>query len=123
MIWQGLQEERRQVGRVETRETIEKKVEIVVIVLLTISHDGVVRNVSVQWWKDLNAVTHVDWVLIAQNVLRYTVVFVGMFFPKAAVSRRNEKETTWKSLFNVKDNLKEPDSRMRKRHTSHSTIL
>ena len=52
------------------------------IVLLTISHDGVVSNVSVKWWKDLNAVTHVDWVLIAQNVLRYNVVFVGKVFQR-----------------------------------------
>ena len=82
MIWQGLQEERRQVGKVETRETIEKKVDIVAIVPLTISHDGVVRNVSVQWRKDLKAFTYVDWVLIEQNVLRYNVVFVGKVFQR-----------------------------------------
>ena len=57
---------------------------IVVIVPLIISIDGTVHNQSVKCWKDWKSVTHVDWVLRAQNVLRCNVVFVGMFFPKAA---------------------------------------
>ena len=63
-----------------TRETREKKVSKAVMVPLIISHDGAVHNDTVRRWKDIAPDIAVDWVGMAQNVLRYNVVIVGKFF-------------------------------------------
>ena len=76
-----------------TRETKEKKVEKVVLVPLIISHDGAVHRDTVRRWKDFSKDIKVDWVRMAQNVLRYNVVIVGKFFNKGSwVSETWRKE-------------------------------
>ena len=50
------------------------------IVPLIISHDGAVHMDTVNLWKDIAPDIQVDWVRMAQNVLRYNVVIVGRFF-------------------------------------------
>ena len=40
----------------------------------------------------------VDWVRMAQNVLRYNVVIVGKFFNKGSWALRHGERTTWKNL-------------------------
>ena len=67
-----------------TKETREKKVVMVVMVPLIISHDGAVHKDSVKRWKDFAPDIDVDWVRMAQNVLRYNVVIVGRFFNKGS---------------------------------------
>ena len=66
------------------QETREKKVWKAVMVPLIISHDGAVHNESVKRWKDIAKDIKVDWVRMAQNVLRYNVVIVGKFFNKGS---------------------------------------
>ena len=63
-------------------ETQEKKVSKAVTVPLIISHDGAVHRDTVRRWKDFAPDIKVDWVRMAQNVLRYNVVIVGKFFNK-----------------------------------------
>ena len=76
-----------------TQETREKKVSKVVMVPLIISHDGAVHKDSVRRWKDFAADIQVDWVRMAQSVLRYNVVIVGRFFNKGSwVSEAWKKE-------------------------------
>ena len=65
-----------------TRETREKKVSKVVMVPLIISHDGAVLKDIVKRWKDFAADIKVDWVRMAQSVLRYNVAIIGRFFNK-----------------------------------------
>ena len=67
-----------------TRETREKKVSKAVMVPLIISHDGTIHRDSVRRWKDFAPDIKVDWVRMAQNVLRYNVVIVGKFFNKGS---------------------------------------
>ena len=55
-----------------------------VMVPLIISHDGAVHNDTIRRWKDFAPDIQVDWVRIAQNVLRYNVVIVRMFFNKGS---------------------------------------
>ena len=62
----------------ETREKVSKAV----MVPLIISHDGAVHKDTVRRWKDFAPDIKVDWVRMAQNVLRYNVVIVGRFFNK-----------------------------------------
>ena len=76
-----------------TRETREKKVAKAVMVPLIISHDGAVHKDTVKRWKDIAPDIAVDWVRMAQNVLRYNVVIVGKFFNKGSwVSEAWRKE-------------------------------
>ena len=76
-----------------TRETREKKVSKAVMVPLIISHDGAVHKDTVRRWKDIAPDIAVDWVRMAQNVLRYNVVIVGKFFNKGSwVSEAWRKE-------------------------------
>ena len=76
-----------------TRETREKKVEKAVMVPLIISHDGAVHKDSVRRWKDFAPDIKVDWVRMAQSVLRYNVLIVGKFFNKGSwVSESWRKE-------------------------------
>ena len=67
-----------------TSETREKKVSKVVMVPLIISHDGAVHKDTIRRWKDFAPDIKVDWVRMAQNVLRYNVVIVGKFFNKGS---------------------------------------
>ena len=67
-----------------TRETREKKVSKAVMVPLIISHDGAVHKDSVRRWKNFASDIQVDWVRMAQSVLRYNVVIVGRFFNKGS---------------------------------------
>ena len=76
-----------------TKETREKKVAKAVMVPLIISHDGAVHKESVKRWKDIAKDFDVDWVRMAQNVLRYNVVIVGKYFNKGSwVSEAWRKE-------------------------------
>ena len=68
-----------------TCETREKKVAKAVMVP-HISHDGAVHKDSVRRWKDFAPDIKVDWVRMAQNVLRYNVAIVGKFFNKGSWS-------------------------------------
>ena len=67
-----------------TRDTREKNEAMVVMVPLILSHDGAVHKDSVRRWKDFAPDIKVDWVRMAQNVLRYNVVIVGKFFNKGS---------------------------------------
>ena len=70
-----------------------KKVAKAVMVPLIISHDGAVHRDSVRRWKDFATDIQVDWVRMAQNVLRYNVVIVGRFFNKGSwTSEARKKE-------------------------------
>lgn len=76
-----------------TLETREKKVVKAVMVPIIMSHDGAVHKDSVKRWKDFASDIRVDWVRMAQNVLRYNVVIVGSFFNKGSwVSEAWRKE-------------------------------
>ena len=55
-----------------------------VMVPIIISHDGAVHKDSVRRWKEFAPDIKVDWVRMAQNVLRYNVVIVGKFFNKGS---------------------------------------
>ena len=52
------------------------------MVPLIISHDGAVHRATAMRWKDFAPDIKVDWVRMAQSVLRYGVVIVGKFFNK-----------------------------------------
>ena len=67
-----------------TKETLEKKVGKAVMVPLIISHDGAVHRNTVKRWNDIARDIKVDWVRMAQNVLRYNVPIVGKFFNKGS---------------------------------------
>ena len=76
-----------------TQETREKKVDMAVMVPLIISHDGAINKGSVMRWKSFAKDIDVDWVRMAQSVLRYNVVIVGKFFNKGSwVSEAWRKE-------------------------------
>ena len=51
---------------------------------LIISHCGAVHNDTVRSWKDFAPDIQVDWVRMAQSILRYNVVIVGKFFNKGS---------------------------------------
>ena len=53
-----------------------------VMVPLIISHDGAVHKHSVSRWKDFAPDIQVDWVRMAQSVLRFNVVIIGKFLNK-----------------------------------------
>ena len=67
-----------------TRETREKKVGKAVMVPLIISNDGAVHRATVMRWKDFAPDIQVDWVRMAQGVIRYNVDIVGKFFNKGS---------------------------------------
>ena len=66
------------------KETKEKKVVKAVMVPLIISHDGAVHKETVRRWNDFAKDIKIDWVRMAQNVLRYNVLIVGKFFNKGS---------------------------------------
>ena len=55
-----------------TKETREKKVSMAVLVPVIISRDGAVHKTTVKRRKDFAPDINVDWVQMAQNVLRYS---------------------------------------------------
>ena len=61
------------------------------MVPLIISHDEAVHRDTVRRWKDFSKDNKIDWVRMAQNVLRYNVVIVGKFFNKG-----NWVSETWR---------------------------
>ena len=64
-----------------------------VMVPLIISHDGAVHKDTVRMWKDFAPDIQVDWVRMAQSVLRYNLAIVGRFFNKGSwVSEAWRKE-------------------------------
>ena len=65
-----------------TPETQEKKVAKVVMVPLIISHDGAIHRETVRRWNYFAKDIKIDWVRMAQNVIRYNVVIVRKFFNK-----------------------------------------
>ena len=67
-----------------TKEIREKKVVMAVMVPVIISHDGAVNKDTMRRWKDFASDIKVDWVRMAQSVLRYNVVIVGKFFNKGS---------------------------------------
>ena len=67
-----------------TKETLEKNEGKAVMVPIIISHDGAVRKDSVTRRKNFASDVKVDWVRMAQSVLRYNVVIVGKFFNKGS---------------------------------------
>ena len=50
------------------------------IMTLLISHDGAVHRDTVRRWKDFAPDIKVDWVRMAQSVLRYDIVIVVELF-------------------------------------------
>ena len=56
-----------------------------VMVPLVISHDGAVHKDTVKQWENFALDIQVDWVRMAQSVLRYNVVVVGKFFNKGCL--------------------------------------
>ena len=67
-----------------TKETREKKVVMAVMVPLIVSHDGAIHKDTVRRWNDIASDIQVDWVRMAQSVLRYNVAIVGKFFNKGS---------------------------------------
>ena len=67
-----------------TREKREKKVGKTVVAPLIIAHDGAVHKDTVKRWKIISPDVKVDWVRMAQSVLRYNVVIVGKIFNKGS---------------------------------------
>ena len=67
-----------------TKETRETKVAKAVMVPLIISHDGAVHKDTIRRWKDFSPEIKIDWVRMAQNVLRNNVVIVGRCFNKGS---------------------------------------
>ena len=82
-----------QTNQSTTKETREKKVAKAVMVPIVISHDGAVHKDTIKRWKDIAPDIAVDWIRMAQNVLRYNVVIMGKFFNKGSwVSEAWRKE-------------------------------
>ena len=82
----------------------KKKVDKAVLVPIIISHDGAVHRDSVRRWKNFAPDIKVDWVRMAQSVLRYNVVIVGRYFNKGSwVSE------AWRRQAHPEELAKEPD--------------
>ena len=63
------------------------------MVPLIISHDVAVNRDTVKRWKDFAPDIKVDWVRMAQSVIRYNVAIIGKFFNKGSwVSEGWKKE-------------------------------
>ena len=75
------------------QETRERKVAKVFMAPLIISLDGAVHGDRVRRWKDFASDINVDWIRMAQSVLRYNVVIAGKYFNKGCwVSEAWRKE-------------------------------
>ena len=68
-----------------------------VTVPLIISHDGAVHRDTVGRWKDFAPDIKVDWVRMAQSILRFNVAVVGNFFNKAAGCLKHREKPTQKN--------------------------
>ena len=84
------------------KDTREKKVAKAVLVPLIVSHDGAVHKDSVRRWKNFAPDIKVDWVRMAQNVLRFNVVIVGKFSTGAAGSRMHGGRRTYANLMSCR---------------------
>ena len=62
-----------------------KKVGKAVMVPPIVAHDGAVDRDTVRLWKNFASDIKVDWVRMAQNVLRDNAVIVGRFFNKGSL--------------------------------------
>ena len=90
-----------------TKETRESKVVMAVMVPLIISHDGAIHKDTIRRWKSFAPDIKVDWVRMAQNILRYNVFIVGKFFNKGSwVSE------AWRKEHPEVDEVDEPPERM-----------
>ena len=96
-----------------TQETREQKVWTAAMVPLIISHDGTVHN-NTKTRKSFASEIKVDWVGMAQNVLRYNVVIVGRFLTKGAGSRRHGEKNTPMSVKSKMTLLKEYNCKRQK---------
>ena len=67
-----------------TKETRERKVVMAVMVPVIVSHDGAVHRDTIKRWESFATDIRVDWVRMAQSVLRFNVVIVGKFFGKGS---------------------------------------
>ena len=54
------------------------------MVPLIVSHDGQSTMTAVRRWNNFAPDIKVDWVRVAQSILRYNVVIVGKFFNKGS---------------------------------------
>ena len=72
-----------------TKDTREKKVVMAVMVPLIISHDGAVHRDTIRRWKNFAPDIQVDWVRMAQSVLRYNVVIVSKVFQQGELGLRS----------------------------------
>ena len=90
-----------------TKETRESKVVMAVMVPLIISHDGAVHKDTIRRGRNFAPDIKVDWVRMAQNVLRYNDVIVGKSSIKGAGSPKPGEKNTQKSLKKSMSPLKE----------------
>ena len=79
------------------RETMEKNVVKAVMVPPHLSHDGTAHRDTVRGWNDIARDIKVDWVRMAQNVLRHDVFIVWKFFNEGAGSPMRGGEPTGKA--------------------------
>ena len=68
------------------------------MVPLIISHSGAVHKDTIRRWKDFAPDIQVDWVRMAQNMLRYNVVIVGNSSTRAAGARKPGERSNQKNL-------------------------
>ena len=54
------------------------------MVPIIISHDGAIHRDTIRRWKNFAPDIVVDWVRMAQSVIRYNVVIVGKYFNKGS---------------------------------------
>ena len=80
-----------------------------VMVPLSISNDGAVHRDTIRRWKSFAPDIKVDWVRMAQNVLRFNDVIVGKFFNKGSWSSE-----AWKKEHreNMEDEAEGPPERI-----------
>ena len=97
-----------------------------VIVPLIISHDGAVHRDTVKRWKDFSKDIEVDWVRMAQNVLRYNVIIVGRFFNKGSwvseVWRKEHPEDLEDETDDPPERIQTAEERMKQLHLAHDPV-
>ena len=76
------------------QETREKKVAKAVMVPLIISHDRAIHRDTIRRWKNFAKDIKVDWVRMAQNVLRYNVVIVGQILQQGELDVRGLEKSS-----------------------------
>ena len=68
----------------DTKAPQEKEIHVIPV---NVTFDGCIHKKNVQEFKKIENNKN-DWVRISQNVLRYNVVVIGMFFVKWNMERR-----------------------------------